>query len=514
MPTGAGKTLVGLLFAETLAREGHRALVLEPTRILVEQTGEFYARYADVSSSWFHGGAGSPRDTPIVITTPEAALARRLQGFDAVVVDECHHAVGNDPLRRLLESFEGEYRLGLSAHIPLRHRRLIEHLIGPIRVWDWSDPEIRPYVAEWVADVYETPLPPEARRVYDEIEARMLLASGAERSSLRLAALFLARDGPLALKESVKRSKIMQEALADILDDIENLPDVHKLDALIRALDQHDYDRAIVFIDRVSIARIVAERLDAVLLTGKRWGEQDLEAVRGANIVVSTSAGEEGLDIPTADFLAVWSNSPSPLRLVQRRGRVLRRAGRIPKFVAFLVTPGTLDEEAFVSGIYEAKRAGVDVGVLDSLARQVSRLADRILSELYTPMPIDWLSALLGASRRSVARYVRMLCEDGRVVPLYTETGKSYIRADTLRDFASRRPDLFSPVDVDVRFVVSGRKKRSLAPGDFVDRVILRRRRGDAEYVYTLSVGARVTEETLPFLLKHWRTPRVFETWG
>lgn len=57
----------------------------------------------------------------------------------------------------------------------------------------------------------------------------------------------------------------------------------------------------------------------------------------GYNVLVSTSVGEEGLDIGDVDLIICFDASNSPIRLVQRMGRTGRkRAGRI----IILVTEG------------------------------------------------------------------------------------------------------------------------------------------------------------------------------
>lgn len=59
------------------------------------------------------------------------------------------------------------------------------------------------------------------------------------------------------------------------------------------------------------------------------------------NIIVATSIGEEGLDIPKVDLVIFYEPIPSAIRHIQRRGRT----GRLEKGrVIILVTTGTRDE--------------------------------------------------------------------------------------------------------------------------------------------------------------------------
>ena len=64
-------------------------------------------------------------------------------------------------------------------------------------------------------------------------------------------------------------------------------------------------------------------------------------AGRGFNVLLSTSIGEEGLDIPQVDLVVFYEAVPSEIRAVQRRGRTGRTvAGR----VLVLIAEGTRDE--------------------------------------------------------------------------------------------------------------------------------------------------------------------------
>lgn len=58
-------------------------------------------------------------------------------------------------------------------------------------------------------------------------------------------------------------------------------------------------------------------------------------------VLVSTSVGEEGLDVPATNCVVFYEPTPSPVRNVQRRGRTGRHDdGR----VIILITKGTIDE--------------------------------------------------------------------------------------------------------------------------------------------------------------------------
>jgi Fanconi anemia group M protein len=64
------------------------------------------------------------------------------------------------------------------------------------------------------------------------------------------------------------------------------------------------------------------------------------------NVLVCTSIGEEGLDIPAMDLAVFYEPVPSGIRSIQRRGRVGRQ---ILGKIIFLITKGTRDEAYYWS---------------------------------------------------------------------------------------------------------------------------------------------------------------------
>ncbi|MCX8206102.1 MAG: helicase-related protein, partial [Candidatus Micrarchaeota archaeon] len=88
--------------------------------------------------------------------------------------------------------------------------------------------------------------------------------------------------------------------------------------------------------------------------TGQRKGftrKQQLEIIERFrngefNVLIASSIGEEGLDIPSVDYVIFYEPIPSEIRSIQRRGR----AGRAKKgFVRILIARNTRDEIAYRS---------------------------------------------------------------------------------------------------------------------------------------------------------------------
>ena len=71
------------------------------------------------------------------------------------------------------------------------------------------------------------------------------------------------------------------------------------------------------------------------------------------NVLICSSIGEEGLDIPKTDYAIFYEPVPSEIRSIQRRGRVGRsQAGS----VIFLITKGTRDEAYYWAAFHKEKR--------------------------------------------------------------------------------------------------------------------------------------------------------------
>ena len=91
-----------------------KALVLEPTRFLVEQTARRFV-FEGFDAMGIHSGIkGADWTKRVIVTTPESALVyiQRKYGetvatsgtsdeFPIVVIDECHHTVGQDPFAKV-----------------------------------------------------------------------------------------------------------------------------------------------------------------------------------------------------------------------------------------------------------------------------------------------------------------------------------------------------------------------------------------------------------------------------
>ena len=98
-----------------------------------------------------------------------------------------------------------------------------------------------------------------------------------------------------------------------------------------------------------SIENLSVDKFIGQSSRGKRKGmnqKQQLEQLRKfregeINVLVATSVGEEGLDVPSADLVILYEPVPSAIRAIQRRGRTARQSDGTVKT---LITKNTRDE--------------------------------------------------------------------------------------------------------------------------------------------------------------------------
>jgi len=386
LPTGTGKTLVGCAWACELLNTGEvqRVLVLEPSRFLVEQVEQYYRNNTNIPVDKVYGihptesrAAIWREPVPLVVATPQVAFNDvSLLSFDTVIIDECHHTTGDYAYRKLLQAYHFKRRLGLSATIPDRLHATIEELIGPIHKWSWSDDEIKPFVPEWYGDIYDAELDTTEKKVLETLETiRNELRDSPHAGIPSLAIRMFTRDGALALIDTLERPTGMSLLLRDTLIPLlSRCHPLHKLDQLKAALTGHDFTKAIVFVDRVCIADELTKHfkdLNPVRLLGRLHGGSEaqklaLETAKrdDVKLVISTSVGEEGIDLPEADLIVSWSNTASPIRFIQRKGRGMRPspvAKDKVKVDAFLATPDTPDYDALYYGIAAAVKEDVEI---------------------------------------------------------------------------------------------------------------------------------------------------------
>ncbi len=202
-------------------------------------------------------------------------------------------------------------------------------------------------------------------------------------------------QGPYALKEYISKLKSKEtKGAKEIVKDptfarvemlLATCEDHPKIKALLEELKGFE-GKVMVFVQYRSQLEHIVEILNkngirAAMFVGKRKGftkkqqEEIIEKFRRGEIdvLVASSVGEEGLDIPSVDMVIFYEPVPSEIRSIQRRGRAGRwREGR----VVVLITRGTRDQAYY----YAAKKKEQK---MKSIIKGMQRPKQRTINEFF-----------------------------------------------------------------------------------------------------------------------------------
>jgi len=301
LPTGLGKTVIAaLLAAEVLRRSDGKVLVLAPTRPLVQQHADSFARWlTPMRTARFTGTLRRPvregawETADIVFATPEIVVndleAKRYDLRDAklVVFDEAHHAVGKYSYVPLAARYQTDRPadgrvLGLTASPGGRDERIEEvvaHLgFRRIEARSREDDGVREFVQPIDVEYRWVDLPPEAERIREMLEtaahatARKLQKMGYLRKKpiknlsvkdlIALRAEIFARPGPMVRRFGPLFHQLVLLHLHHAQERLETqglAPFVQYLDRLVEKEKPSRGDLAVLKLPEVAAAKKEAE---------------------------------------------------------------------------------------------------------------------------------------------------------------------------------------------------------------------------------------------------------------
>lgn len=241
--------------------------------------------------------------------------------FALLVVDEVHHLPA-DKFKHIALHSLAYHRMGLSA-TPVRedgrHEELFPLLGGIVYYKSPQDLVDQGYLSPYRIITVKVKLKQDERRLYEQLRAKYRLLVGAKRFEEVLEA---ARRGDPKAIEALRIHSDMRQVIALSQSKIDKAVEIAR----------EEYEnggKVIVFTQYIDQAEEIAKRLGALLLTGetpdsdrKRALEQFKKAPRG--ILVVTTVGDEGLDIPDANVGIIVSGTGSRRQFIQRLGRLLR----------------------------------------------------------------------------------------------------------------------------------------------------------------------------------------------
>jgi Fanconi anemia group M protein len=167
-------------------------------------------------------------------------------------------------------------------------------------------------------------------------------------------------------KETKATKMLVKKELVNVVKLMENAREHPKLKYLIELVKSLGEKKIIVFAQYREQIKLIENELKAAGIAARQFvgkkgeftrkmQEETIAAFREGqfNVLVSTSIGEEGLDIPAVDAVIFYEPIPSEIRSIQRRGRAARfKKGEI----YILMTKGTRDEWYYWASLNKEKK--------------------------------------------------------------------------------------------------------------------------------------------------------------
>lgn len=338
LPTGAGKTVVAIA---ALARLGVRTLVIAYTKEHVKQWHDAIARFTDAAGllGVFYGD--EKKLSYITITTYQTAwryvdeLAPR---FSFLIIDEAHHLPA-DKFKLIALQMPAPFRMALSATAVRedgKHEEIFP-LVGGI-VYQKGAAELmeQGYLAPFIIRRVSVKLKPEEQKLYDDLRKRyQALAMGRTFQEV----LEAAKKGEPRAIEALKIRSQMQSVVQESESKLEKVVEIAREEL-------QKGSKIIIFTQYRRQAEEIARRLGALLLHGELDRDERaraLEAFRRATsgVLVVTTVGDEGLDIPDANVGILVSGTGSRRQFIQRLGRLLRPGSGKTAVLYEVVASGT-----------------------------------------------------------------------------------------------------------------------------------------------------------------------------
>jgi superfamily II DNA or RNA helicase len=351
LPCGSGKTVLG---GAAIAMSGEPSIVLVHTEDLAMQWADVLTNMYDLDVRMVGAGGGDIRWMPLKGTEVAVAMVQTLHSnphkrdtllssAGAVIMDECHHAPA-DSFRNLFRLLPARYRWGLTAtpERPDGWGLLLSMFIGP---------ELFSMTPSQLVDGGYLSMP----RIIPVSPGVAVPSS-----------MWSSKKGSHAIASRAMNWLCENNDRTNLIADI--------------AMEGVEAERVgMVLVPRVRFARKLADILkqrgaDAVAVTGrmnKRSRERALQDLRDGRIqvVVATQLADEGLDVPTLDFLVNASAGRAAGRAIQRVGRAMRIAPgkRAPLVVEIVDRGGVFERQWQARAMAYESKLNVDIpGTADS----------------------------------------------------------------------------------------------------------------------------------------------------
>lgn len=325
LPTGAGKTLVGLL---AMAWAGRDSLILVPTLDLMHQWYALLrAAFADHEIGLLGGGYRELYSLCVATYDSASRLCEQLGNrYGCLVFDEVHH-LPSEFYRVIAELSLAPYRLGLSAtpeRSDGRHADL-DQLVGPVVYRREATQLAGEVLAPFQLRSVPVSLSPRERQAYEA--ALVVRNSFLREQRIGLGSIQGWNRFVMVSARSAEGRRAMQAHR-------EARRIAHATPAKLRALEaillSHPQEKLIVFTEDNHTAYEISRRFLLPCMTHQtrvKERQQILESFKTGSYraLVTSRVLNEGVDMPDAAVGVILSGSGSSREFIQRLGRLLRR---------------------------------------------------------------------------------------------------------------------------------------------------------------------------------------------
>ncbi len=341
LPTGSGKTIIAIAGMASLSV---KTMIVVFTKEQLNQWIEKIQEFTDADDlvGAYYGEEKTVK--PITVTTYQTAF-RKINLFSPkyklLVVDEAHHLPA-DKFRAIAMGSMAPYRMGLSATVARedgKHEEIFPLMGGVVYSKLASELVAEGYLSPFIIRTVYARLLPAEKKEYDKLRREYKRYAGNRRFTELVK---LAQQGDPNAIQAVRINAKIRSLLANSESKIKEIKRIVE-DELRKG------SKIIVFTQYKKQAEKIAKEIDALLLHGdldnttrrlvlSKFKNMD------SGVLVVTTLGDEGLDIPDVNVGILASGTSSSRQFIQRLGRLLR-PGRNKKAVLYeVVLKGTSEE--------------------------------------------------------------------------------------------------------------------------------------------------------------------------
>ena len=342
LPTGSGKTVIAIAALTLLSQ--HTLIIAYTKEQLIQWKNAIlkFTNLPEYMIGMYY--SGEKRLSPITLTTYQTAyrhIDKFSKNYSLLIIDEVHHLPA-EKFKFIAESLPILSRMGLSA-TPYRedgkHVELFPLMGGIVYYKSPQELAKQGYLASYRIVTVKVELKPNEKRRLYELRSRYRKLVGYTKFE---EILRLARLGDERAIEALRIHNEMNQLIHKSLSKIEKVEEIIRRELM-------NGSKIIVFAHYVDLAEEIARRVNGYLLTGEMSSDRRkiiLERFRNSKsgVLVVTTLGDEGLDIPDANVGIFVAGTGSRRQFLQRLGRLLRPANNKVATLYEIITKGTIEE--------------------------------------------------------------------------------------------------------------------------------------------------------------------------